>query len=107
MGEKMEELVFQLSADGTKLLAVYTPAAGNISIDETSIRKTVDLNGFSNLLLFDNACAELAKKINDGNRTLYNGSGRKAGWRFFPEYFPRFYDRFPDHNSSLRRTGSH
>jgi uncharacterized protein (DUF342 family) len=59
----MEGLVFQISADGTKLQAVYTPSAGNSSIDEGSIKKTLDAKGFSNLYLFDNACAELAKQI--------------------------------------------
>ena len=59
----MEALVFQLSADGTKLQAVYTPAAGNTSFDETSIKKALDAKGFSNLYLFDDACADLSKKI--------------------------------------------
>jgi uncharacterized protein (DUF342 family) len=78
----MEELVFQMSADGTKLQAAYTAAAGNISIDETSIRKTLDLNGFSNLLLFDNACAELAKKICDATEPFTMDVGEKRNGAF-------------------------
>jgi hypothetical protein len=64
MGNLMEDLDFQLSADGTKLQAVYTPAACNTSIDEASIKKALNAKGFSNLFLFDTACTELAMKIN-------------------------------------------
>jgi uncharacterized protein (DUF342 family) len=86
----MEELDFQLSADSTKLLAVYTPIAGNSSIDDCSIKKTLDAQGFSNLFLLNNACAELANKINAATGPFTMEMGEKRDGAFSLNISPDF-----------------
>jgi uncharacterized protein (DUF342 family) len=84
----MEKLVFQLSIEGAKLQAVYTPAAGNTSIDEASVKKTLDAKGFSNLYLFNNACAELAIKINAATGPFTMDLGEKRDGTFSLDISP-------------------
>jgi hypothetical protein len=78
----MEDLDFRLSADGTKLQAVYSPATGDTSIDVASIKKTLDAKGFSNLYLFENACSELATKISAATGPFAMDIGEKRDGTF-------------------------
>jgi len=80
----MEELDFQLSADGTKLQAVYAPAAnkGTTPIDEAAIKNKLNDEGFSNLYLFNEACTELAKKINAATEPFTMEIGEKRDGAF-------------------------
>ena len=81
-GEKMEGLVFQFNDDNTKLQAVYTPGADNTSIDEAYVKKALDAKGFSSLFLFNNACAELAAKINSATGPFTLDVGEKRDGAF-------------------------
>ncbi len=71
-----------MSDENTKLQAVYIPGAGNTSIDEAYVKKALDAKGFSNLFLFNNACAELAAKINAATGPFTMEVGEKRDGAF-------------------------
>ena len=75
----MEGLVLRLSNDGTKVQAICTPAESTSPPDESSLRKLIEGEGFSQLYLLNQSLAELVNRFAAGNPFTIDVAERRDG----------------------------
>lgn len=75
----MDGLVLRLSVDRKKLQAVCTPAESPSPVDEPSIKKLIDSEGFSNLYLLNQGISELINRFAAGNPFTIDLAERRDG----------------------------